>query len=44
MDLYLINGHDGISLPEMIDWDIKLSNPEISEEVGVNSLMGKLHK
>uniref|UniRef100_A0A1B6H6P8 Uncharacterized protein n=1 Tax=Homalodisca liturata TaxID=320908 RepID=A0A1B6H6P8_9HEMI len=40
MDLYLINGHDGISLPEMIDWDIKLCDSEISEEVGISNFVG----
>lgn len=41
MDLFLINGQDGISLPEMIDWDIKLCDSEINEEVGINNILGK---
>ncbi|XP_054274067.1 uncharacterized protein LOC128993949 [Macrosteles quadrilineatus] len=40
MDLFYINGQDGISLPEMIDWDIKLCDSDIKEEIGVNNFTG----
>lgn len=43
MDLFLINGQENLSLPEMIDWDMKLCDTDmgLNEEVGISNYLGK---